>query len=76
MFVKIWKNKSKLSQIEVLPAWIRTIVLNTTISHLRKIAREKLLIKNYMANVTDHENDIVDNVGDKENLPKYCMGSQ
>ncbi|QEC45108.1 RNA polymerase sigma factor [Pseudobacter ginsenosidimutans] len=66
VFVKIWKNKDKLAQIEHLSAWIRTIVQNTTISYLRKAAREKLLITNYALNLPDHSNDTLDGVREKE----------
>ncbi|MGN6416919.1 MAG: RNA polymerase sigma factor [Pseudobacter sp.] len=57
VFLKLWNQRSSLAQIEHLPAWIRTITINTTINYLRKKAREQLLLKNYLEQAHEQTDD-------------------
>jgi RNA polymerase sigma-70 factor, ECF subfamily len=39
-FLRIWKNRHKLTEIENLPAWLYTITRNLSLSALKRIAIE------------------------------------
>lgn len=40
VFVRVWKNRHKLPQVESFPSWLYTITRNRALTALKKIARE------------------------------------
>lgn len=66
VFLKLWNQRSHLAQIEHLPAWIRTVTINTTINYLRKKAREQLLLKNYLEQAPGEADDAFRGIRERE----------
>ncbi len=46
VFVRIWNAREKLPEIEIFCAYIRTIARNVASNHLKRLAIEKIVIKN------------------------------
>jgi RNA polymerase sigma-70 factor (family 1) len=54
VFIKIWNNRQKLSEINVPKAWIIRIVSNEAYNYLRKQATEGRLLKNIKERSQEH----------------------
>jgi RNA polymerase sigma-70 factor (ECF subfamily) len=60
VFMKLWVNRSGLGHIEVPEAYIVSIAKNTTISWLRKLARQTNLVADLTALVEEQSNEAED----------------
>lgn len=52
VFLRIWKNREKLPQIEIFPAWLHTITRNRCLSALKKKALEEQRRREVISNLT------------------------
>lgn len=52
VFLRIWKNREKLPQIEIFPAWLHTITRNRCLSALKKKALEEQRHREVLSNMT------------------------
>ena len=44
IFIKIWINREKFTEINYFASWLRTLVRNQAYTYLRRIAHEKLIL--------------------------------
>ena len=63
VFLKVWKNREKLSTIQYFNAWLRTVAKNTCSNYLRTLAIEKLAMVHLGGRGSDStesvENDMI-----------------
>ena len=45
VFIKIWMNREKFTEINYFASWLRTVVRNQAYTYLRRIAHEKLILQ-------------------------------
>jgi len=60
IFVKLWVNRSLLTDIAILDAYLFTMARNKTIDHLRRLAKETRLISVLSNRLPEHSNNIED----------------
>jgi RNA polymerase sigma-70 factor (ECF subfamily) len=60
IFVKLWVNRSLLTDVAILDAYLFTMARNKTIDHLRRLAKETRLISVLMNQLPGHNNNIDD----------------
>jgi len=65
VFMRVWKNRAKLKEINNFSSWIHVIARNRALTELQKIAREgerrEALISYLPAEVSDAEEKVQDN---------------
>lgn len=60
IFVKLWVNRSLLTDIAILDAYLFTMARNKTIDHLRRLAKETRLINVLLNQFPEHSNTVED----------------
>lgn len=55
VFITIWKNRSRFSDLDHPDAFILTITRNKTIDYLRKVSKEKVLLSELWSNFQHHD---------------------
>ena len=58
IFLKIWKNKTSLNQIESFESYLFTMARNKAIDYLRKLAKDTNLITELTAQIEKSHNEI------------------
>lgn len=58
IFLKIWKNKTSLNQIESFESYLFTMARNKAIDYLRKLAKDTNLITELTAQIKKSHNEI------------------
>lgn len=57
VFVKLWLNRAKLSEVDNFNAWLHTITRNLVVDALKKIAREKTTLLRWSLHTSSHGYD-------------------
>jgi len=58
VFTKLWESRSSLTDIEYPGKYIYTIARNKTFNHLTKIARDRQLMQQLLANLSQSDNPV------------------
>jgi RNA polymerase sigma factor (sigma-70 family) len=67
-FIKVFQNIGRYKAGTALPAWIRTIIVNTCIDHYRKTMRRRTEDLHEAWYMTDDEPDVLSNLTEQEIL--------
>lgn len=66
LFVKIWENRSNISEVKFFQSYIYTIANNLVYNYFRKINHDQALIQKLLLNAADHYLDAQELLENKE----------
>ena len=64
VFLRVWKNRAKLNEIESISSWLYTITRNLSLTAIKKIAKEGLHNQDLISHLPFQVNDSDDRINE------------